>query len=97
MDEEKYLLAKKLIRYISSGNQDPTQLSNPQQKVAVIYFSNPDTRLNLISAIIMAIKNSQNVNTQLILFCTLYNNYNHKLLPGVKKLIIPWNIFKRLA
>ena len=32
-----------------------------------------------------------------MLFCTIYTNYDHKLLAAVRKPIIPWDKFKRLA
>ena len=32
-----------------------------------------------------------------MLFCTIYTNYNYKLLGGVRKLAIPWDKFEGLT
>ena len=37
------------------------------------------------------------MSAHLMLFCTIYTNYNHKLLAGVRKPTILWNKFKGLA
>lgn len=56
-----------------------------------------DARLKLASASIVAIKSSQDVKTQLMLFCIICTNYNHKPLAGVRKPVIFTNEFKGLA
>ena len=58
--------------------------------------SGPDARLNSASAGMVVTKGSEDVSAQLILFCTIYTNYNHKLLAGVRKPAIPWDKFKGL-
>ena len=57
----------------------------------------PDARLNSTSAGIVATRGSKDVNAQLMFFCTIYTNYNYKLLAGVKKLAIPWDKFQSLV
>ena len=59
--------------------------------------SGPDTRLNLISAGMIATRCSEDVSVQLMLFYTIYTNYNHKLLAEVKKPEIPWDKLKEFA
>lgn len=44
-----------------------------------------DTRLNSASASMVSTKDSQDISTQFILFCTIYTNYNHKLLAKIRK------------
>ncbi len=56
-----------------------------------------DARLNLASAGMIATRGSQDVIAQLMLFCTIYTNYDHKPLAGVRKPAIPWDKFKGLA
>ncbi len=59
--------------------------------------SGPDARLNSASAGMEATKGSQDVSAQLILFCTIYTNGDHKRLAGVRKPAIPGDKFKGLA
>ena len=96
-DKKKPPLVVKTPRHISNSNQDPARLPRSQQEITVMRLSGPDTRLNLASAGMVATKGSQDVSAQLILFYTIYTNYNHKVLAKVKKLAIPWDKFKRLA
>ena len=56
-----------------------------------------DVRLNSTSAGMVTTKGSEDVSAQLMRFCTIYTNYNHKLLAEVRKLVIPWDKFKGLA
>ena len=97
MDKKRHPLARETPRHISSGSQNLARFSRPQQEVAVICPRGLDARLNSISAGIIAKKGSEDIDAQLMLFCTIYTNYNHKLLAKVRKLAIPWNKFKRLA
>ena len=60
-------------------------------------FSGPSNKLNSASVGMVATKSSQDVKGQLMLFCTIYTNYNQKLLAGVQKPAIPWDKFIRLA
>lgn len=60
-------------------------------------FSSSDARLNLVSISIIAIRSSQDVKVQLMLFYIFYTNYNQKLLVKVRKPAISWDKFKRLA
>ena len=60
-------------------------------------FSGLDAKLTLASAGMIAIRGTQDLSAQLMLFCTIYTNYNHKLLAKVKKLAILWDKFKGLA
>lgn len=53
--------------------------------------------MNLISAGMVATKGSQDLNIQLMLFCTTYTNYNHKLPAGIRKMTIAEDKFKGLA
>ena len=59
--------------------------------------SNPDAKLNSTSAGIVAIKGSKNVSAQLMLFYTIYTDYDRKLLAGVGRSAILWDKFKGLA
>lgn len=56
-----------------------------------------DARLNLVSAGIITTRNNQDVKIQLMLFCTIYTNYNYKPLVEVRKPAISWDKFKKLA
>lgn len=62
-----------------------------------MHRSGPDAILNLALAGMVATKGSQDINTQLILFRTIYTNYDHKLLARVRKLAILWDKLKGLA
>ena len=97
MDKQRHPLAGGTPRYTSSNSQDPARLSRLQQEVAVICPSSPDARLNSTSAGMVATRGSEDVSAQLMLFCTIYTNYNHKLLAEVIKPAIPWDKFKGLA
>ena len=59
--------------------------------------SGSDTRLNSALIGMVATRSIQDVKAQLMLFCTIYINYDHKPLAGVKKPAIAWDKFKRLA
>ena len=50
MDKKKHTLVEKTLRHKKSGNQDPVWLFRPEQKVAIMDFSDYTTRLNLVSA-----------------------------------------------
>lgn len=65
--------------------------------VAIICPSSSDTRLSSTSASVIAVRSSQDVSAQLMPFCTIYINYNHKLLVRASKLATPWDKFKGLA
>ena len=60
-------------------------------------LSGPDARLNSTSAGMIATRSSEDVSAQLMLFCTIYTNYDHKLLARVRKPAIPWDKFKGLV
>ncbi len=89
MNEERQPLAGETLSHTSSGNQDTAWLPRPQQEVPVIRPSGPDAKLNLASAGMIATMGSQIVSAQLMLFCTIYTNYDHKPQAGVRKLAIP--------
>ena len=91
------MLAEQIPRHTDSDNQDLAWLPRPQQEVAIMHSNNFDTGLNSASAGMVATKSSQDISVQLILFNTIYTNYNHKLLAKVRKLTIPWDKFKGLA
>ena len=55
-----------------------------------------DARLNSVSTGMVATKNSQDISAQLLLFCTIYTNYDHKLLAKVRKPAVLWDKFKGL-
>lgn len=40
---------------------------------------------------------NQDISDQLIIFCTIYTNYNYKLQKRVKRWEIPWNKFRGLT
>ncbi len=88
MNEERQPLEGETPRHTSIGNQDTPWLPRPQQEVPVLRASGPDA----------ATRGSQDVSTQVTLFCIIYTNYNpKKWLAGVKKPVIPWDKFKELA
>ena len=60
-------------------------------------LNSPDARFNSKSAGTVATRGSQDVSAQFMLFCTIYTNYDHKPLAGVRKPAIPWDKFKGLA
>ena len=97
MNEERQPLAGKILSHTNSSNQDTARLPRLQQEAPVIRPSGPDARLNLASAGMIATRDSQDVSAQLMLFCTIYTNYDHKPLAGVRKPAIPWDKFKGLA
>ena len=97
MNKERKPLAGEILSHTSSGNQNAARLPRPQQEAPVIRFSAPDAGLNLASAGMIATRGSQDVSAQLMLFCTIYTNYDHKPLAGVRKPAIPWDKFKELA
>ena len=50
--------------------------------------SGPDARLNLASANMVATRGSQDVSPQFMLFCTIYSNYDHKMMARDRKPVI---------
>ncbi len=97
MNEERQPLTGETPRHTSSGNQDTARLPRPQQEAPVMRPNGPDARLNSASAGMVATRVSQDVIAHLMLFCTIYTNYDHKPLAGVRKPAIPWDKFKGLA
>ena len=97
MDKKKHLLTGETSRHTNSGSQDPARLPRPQQEVVFMCLSGPDARLNSTSADMVAKKGSKDISAQLMLFCTIYTSYNHKLLAGIRTPAIPWDKFKGLA
>ncbi len=66
MNEERQSLERETPRHTSSGNQDTSRLSRPQQEALVLRASG----LNAV------IRGSQDVNAQFSYFYIKYTNYD---------------------